>query len=269
MKISRNKYGGIFWTQVMIRHIKKHYHSMTVMDLAASMNMKPTAVRHKCYELGLKKMEKELWTLDQVNFLKAYYQLLGDTEIAEVFEQLWPKQKTWKNKHIEKKRRYLRLKRSKSEIRAINLRNASLGKYNPQQAWETRGVREEGEVSMWDCNGNIRKVIKWSGGSLNDKTYEFLSHVNWILHYGTLPTGKIIVFKDGNPLNCDIDNLKAISRRENAKRNYCPEKASATHRHNREVDKIRIMYGMKPKLKSNRKTSIPYVPGFNMVPNKY
>jgi hypothetical protein len=33
-------------------------------------------------------------------------------------------------------------------------------------------------------------------------------------HGRPIPKGKIVAFKDSNPLNCDIDNLMLISRHE-------------------------------------------------------
>lgn len=41
----------------------------------------------------------------------------------------------------------------------------------------------------------------------------------YLQHYGEVPSGHIIRFKDGNTLNCVIDNLEAITRSENMKRN--------------------------------------------------
>ncbi|MBD2795813.1 HNH endonuclease [Xenorhabdus sp. 18] len=39
-------------------------------------------------------------------------------------------------------------------------------------------------------------------------------HVIWESHHGKLPTDSILIFKDGNPQNCQIDNLLMISRKE-------------------------------------------------------
>ncbi|MBD2786338.1 HNH endonuclease [Xenorhabdus sp. DI] len=39
-------------------------------------------------------------------------------------------------------------------------------------------------------------------------------HVIWESRNGKLPTGSILIFKDGNTQNCQIDNLLMISRKE-------------------------------------------------------
>lgn len=41
----------------------------------------------------------------------------------------------------------------------------------------------------------------------------------WEQHYGPIPKGFVIRFKDGNPLNCVLENMELINRRENLKRN--------------------------------------------------
>ncbi len=50
----------------------------------------------------------------------------------------------------------------------------------------------------------------------------------WEKHNGEIPEGKIIVFKDGNQMNCSLDNLEAITRREHADRNRDWEKSMQT-----------------------------------------
>jgi hypothetical protein len=39
-------------------------------------------------------------------------------------------------------------------------------------------------------------------------------HIIWEEHHGKRPAGTILTFKDGNPQNCQIDNLVMISHRE-------------------------------------------------------
>lgn len=41
----------------------------------------------------------------------------------------------------------------------------------------------------------------------------------WEKAHGPLPKGMKVIFKDGNPLNCDLDNLEALSSAELMKRN--------------------------------------------------
>lgn len=47
-------------------------------------------------------------------------------------------------------------------------------------------------------------------------TWELKHRVVWQQAYGEIPEGKVIIFKDGNKLNCALENLEIISQRENA-----------------------------------------------------
>ncbi len=58
--------------------------------------------------------------------------------------------------------------------------------------------------------------------------WELLHRYLWKKEHGEFPKGKIIVFKNGNPLECCIDNLEAITRRENMIRNQNREKFKKT-----------------------------------------
>lgn len=60
--------------------------------------------------------------------------------------------------------------------------------------------------------------------------WEYLARHTWRQHHGEIPAGYIVTHKDGDSLNCDISNLKLISRAENARRNYSRDKFMAWHR---------------------------------------
>jgi hypothetical protein len=66
-----------------------------------------------------------------------------------------------------------------------------------------------------DNDGRVYKYIKLKG----KKQMQFLHLHLWNQAHGKVPSGKIIVFKDRNSMNCVIENLEAITRRENMMRN--------------------------------------------------
>ena len=137
MKKTWNK---IDWTDKRLKFLKENFNTMTNQQLADSLGLKITSVRHKCYELGLYKMTLEYWTDEQVDFLLKNYKEKGDTELAEIFNKKWYKDKGWTKKHIEKKRRYLKLKRTPEEIARIHLGHIKKGVYveGNKKMWETR-----------------------------------------------------------------------------------------------------------------------------------
>ena len=81
----------------------------------------------------------------------------------------------------------------------------------------------------------------------------------WQQKYGEIPANTCIVFRDGNSMNCTIDNLMAIRRDEHIRRNIAnmsPEqrrKQYAKMQQTRNAiirrDRIRIHFGMEPKSK--------------------
>lgn len=71
----------------------------------------------------------------------------------------------------------------------------------------------------------------------------------WEQAYGPIPPGMILVFKDRNPLNCDLGNLELITRSENLRRNSNRKKAAESIRRTWQRDAMRVKYGLPPKTK--------------------
>jgi len=85
--------------------------------------------------------------------------------------------------------------------------------------------KKEGEISLRNSkNGAQYYFIRQNG-----KWIPLARHVYESLH-GAVPIGSIVIHLDGNTLNVDPDNLKAITRSEHSNRNRNREKASITMR---------------------------------------
>ena len=65
-----------------------------------------------------------------------------------------------------------------------------------------------------DKSGRLYQYIK-----IKDCQWELLQRHVWTQANGEIPAGSVVIFLDGNYLNCDISNLQVISRRENMARN--------------------------------------------------
>lgn len=65
-----------------------------------------------------------------------------------------------------------------------------------------------------DSDGRPYQYIK-----IKDSHWELLQRYVWTQAHGEIPTGSVVIFLDGNYLNCDISNLQVISRKENMARN--------------------------------------------------
>lgn len=206
----------IDWTPERIYFLQKNFYQLTNKQLADQLGLKLTSVRTKCYELGLRRMDLEYWTDEQIEFLKDKYKEIGDSELAELFNCFWEKKKGWTKKHIEKKRRYLNLKRTTEENQKIKVRNHEAGRWAmcSTKRWDKTGRSEIGEIKVWKSPTGIPLVvIKTENG--------FEHYAPWFYkkHIGDIPNGYVVRTKDGNPLNITVENLQLISRAEHARLN--------------------------------------------------
>ena len=65
-----------------------------------------------------------------------------------------------------------------------------------------------------DTQGRLYQYIK-----IKDSHWELLQRHVWTQANGEIPPGSVVIFLDGNYLNCELNNLQVISRRENMARN--------------------------------------------------
>ena len=65
-----------------------------------------------------------------------------------------------------------------------------------------------------DTQGRLYQYIK-----IKDSHWELLQRYVWTQANGEIPPGSVVIFLDGNYLNCELNNLQVISRRENMARN--------------------------------------------------
>ena len=54
---------------------------------------------------------------------------------------------------------------------------------------------------------------------IKDSQWELLQRHVWTKANGEIPRGSVVIFLDGNYLNCELTNLKVITRKENMARN--------------------------------------------------
>jgi len=66
----------------------------------------------------------------------------------------------------------------------------------------------------------------------------------WEKHYGKIPEKHVVMFIDGDTLNCNINNIKCISQTENITRNRNRKKASESMKRLWAEEKRRAAYGL-------------------------
>jgi hypothetical protein len=206
----------IIWQDWQIKFLKENFYSLSAQELSNALGITKTVVRYKYYELGLKKMELQYWTEEQTAYLINNYKHKGDTELAQIFNEKWHKPNGWTKKHIEKKRRRLKLKHTSSEqrkIKDVHVQNGVYSRGNIKK-WETRGSAKFGDLRVWsNNNGRAFVVIKIKHG--------FVHYARWLYEqtFGQIPNGMVVRLKDNNYQNVTIQNLMLVSRREHAKIN--------------------------------------------------
>ncbi|WP_264521184.1 hypothetical protein [Flavobacterium sp. N1994] len=125
------KYGKIDFSDDDIKFIEDNFKIMTNKKIADNLGLKPTRVRIKAYELGLKKIELEFWPVEAIQYLKSNFKSIGNKEIVKYFNSKYPKKKGWTTKHIDKKLSQLKLKRTLQDLYNIRERNRQNGSYGP------------------------------------------------------------------------------------------------------------------------------------------
>lgn len=126
------KYGKILFSESDIAFIKENFQSMTNKAIADALGLKPTRVRTKAYELGLKRITMEYWPEAATNYLIDNFRRIGNKEIVSYFKTHFPKTKGWSTHHIDKKLEQLNLKRNKLDLYIIKERNRKKGSYGKQ-----------------------------------------------------------------------------------------------------------------------------------------
>ena len=107
--------------------------------------------------------------------------------------------------------------------------------------------KPEGTITIRSKNeGEKYKYIK------NDGVWVLLHRLVWQQHGREIPPGMVIRFKDGDSMNCDIENLELISRSENMLRNYNREKQRKTMKETWRRIKIRHQACLPAKSKLQR-----------------
>lgn len=212
------------WSKSDIAFLRHNYKAMNSRQMGEILGIGITLVRMKRYELGLYKMRLEYWTPEQVKYLIEHYKFIGDKEFRDIFNRRWPKKKGWSHKHIEKKRKYLKLKRTERQIFNIRIRNIDQGRlvnYN----WVGKHLRRR--VRIGTClirtqHGYKVKFIKVKGG------YARLSRFLWQKEHGPVPRGKMLILKDGNPNHVTLENILCVSRAQFAERMRNSDRAIAS-----------------------------------------
>jgi len=111
----------------------------------------------------------------------------------------------------------------------------------PHNSYPQNGVIS---VRYHNRDGRSYKYIKLEMGK-----WMLYNRYIWFQHYGPIPEGYIIIHKDKDSMNCEMDNLMMITRAEHARRNANPEKRRESMKKLWKSEKIREKLGLERKTK--------------------
>jgi hypothetical protein len=212
---------GHVWTPMLTTLLQENFDRLSNKEMEEALGIDIHSIRLQLYAMGLYRIRLHYWTDEQVEFLKENYKLMGDTEIAEIFESKWPKDKRWTIKHIEKKRGYLNLKRTTEELIAIEQRNLDQGRLNVhtykresrKSNFLTSGPAEQFEIRMYRSSlGVLTSRIRIG------KCWLYWPRWAYKKYIGPVPKDHVVVMKDGNPYHTVPENIEAITRAESTRR---------------------------------------------------
>ena len=86
----------------------------------------------------------------------------------------------------------------------------------PTQFKKGQSPHNEYPIGTVIVNGQGFKLRKRQMEGTLWERWEFLHRAVWMEHNGPIPDGMMVIFRDGDRLNCDISNLTLISKTENA-----------------------------------------------------
>jgi hypothetical protein len=128
----------------------------------------------------------------------------------------FPTSHPWTKSRIDKRRNYLRLVRTKDEVKRVRLRNVESGRFAEcaVKRWLKTGSFPDGTVRRWKKNdGGYFEVIK-----VNSQYFHHNRYV-WEQAYGEIPAGMAIRHINGISTDNRLENLEMVTLEENIKRN--------------------------------------------------
>lgn len=205
-----------FWTDEELKILTELYPKTTAKDIAERLNKKEGSVYNKAFVLGLKKDEDFKRETSRQMALKngsnsRFKKGLIPFNKGKKIEEYLPPEK------IEK-------------LKKTSFKKGNIPHNTKYDGYER--ISKDGYVEVRVAPGKF--VLK--------------HRLIWEEHFGSIPKGKIIIFKDGDKTNLDISNLEMIDREENAIRN---NNLPGYPRELQKVDYLRVK--LKNKIKNGKK----------------
>jgi len=176
------------WIDSEIEILKRDYPKVEAKIIASTLNKGYRSVLNKAFYLGLKKDE---------SFFSAMGERLKESGKAHRFSKGHVP-----NNKGKKQTEFMSVE-AIEKIKATQFKKGNL----------PHNTKTDGYIIIRKDKRGAYKWIKKEG------KMQPLHIWNWKTEKSEIPKGYNVIFKDGNTLNCNIDNLDCISKEENMKRN--------------------------------------------------
>jgi hypothetical protein len=246
------------WSAWEHRLLRAGYRELGPEQIGAVLGRTAWSIKSRAMKLGLRRSDKRLWSTEEVERLRLLYPHRRTDEVAKILKRSYSSvSQTAIKLGIRKTPEYLaspvacRLRAGDNVGWAYRfpkghvpfnkgLRRPGWGPGRMKETQFKPGVRQGAAARNWRPIGTIavdaegyRRVKVREGkkgeayGFGNTKIWPLLHRQVWEQHNGPIPEGHIVVFKDRDRGNCDIENLELITLAENMRRNtihnYPPE----------------------------------------------
>lgn len=218
------------YTQEELDYIRENYHKIPAKDIAKHLNRPINSLYAKARQLNVYRDIN--YTKEEDDFIRENYLKMSDKEIGKALGRT----------HLSimwRRNRMLHLKKSSKQA-----------------------VRKEGIFQKGHVPANAHKVgtvvLRNDGNSQilyikvpNEKQMVRLHHYVYEQAHGKIPKDSIIRFKDGDTLNCELDNLMCMSRAEHLEMTRCEQ--SIIHKTINENPQLKRIYEATRKLQKKVK----------------
>ena len=269
-----------FWTDKLDNLLRRHYPKGDIDALAAKIGVTKTALKARASVIGLHRKVNmhHPWTEKHDAFLRKHYATMTAADIAR------------KTKHSEKavymRARLLGLAKDPEFIRECGRKNtqhpnAVAHRFRKGQEPPNKGKRIHEFMTKEGIEASSRTRFRKGHLPANTKPigYERINQKDgyvyvkvsmdekmvlkhrwvWEQANGPIPEGHNVMFRDGDRMNCNLENLELVSREEAARRQVGLETPEARKKRIRKcvetrnktirLDKARIHFGLEPHTK--------------------
>lgn len=230
---------GHKYTQEQLDFLRENATKFSRRELTEQFNtlfgteQSTTSIRLVCNRRGYYNPRTDIYTEEQLEFLRSNAPTSTRKELTELFNETFVENKTVSSIASTCKRYKFRFPSDGrfSEERGFawrkGLTREEQAEHFSDEAWrrmtdrlkEHREKYEVGDIYNLKCGDTYRKYIVVSTDyslDLKHRIYPYNRYV-WEQANGKLPDGYKITHLDGNPQNCNIENLLAVSEAENMK----------------------------------------------------